>query len=388
MKYIILLLIPVLVFLGFNNKNLLSKYSHPNLATVSNSDDYTEPDRGLSKLKVNISKSTTTLSTSTSKIKSSYSNLRSVWTHFIDNKKYTNLDQVYPYGTNVVYYFTDWTDMNKYGFFKGWLNDYTGNILNGSEKWPEYKFTILRNTETVSKYQNCAKPFPENVYFNSVNALERKIFKFAKNTPDKNIKIKAGGEISAVAVVYGDGGVCAVFTEGCTDGVSCSLKDDLAFISSYKDKNIVKIIDYHTHDYNTYDAMFSKNDSYYVDNNGRSLVVVSPAPSVTDLKTDYNVKISYSKIMPNVDYDDKVISSTGAGYLYSVPKGSKIADKLNNNFDKFEKNIFDLMVKAQDNSMNKSKRVEPNYDDAWAGINAAIKEYRSLGAVLKEFSVN
>lgn len=395
MKYIIILILLLAGILFFINRdNLLSKYSDTNKAEVLSSDYDDSIVNRMGKVKSTASstkiasKSATSTSLNPSNIKSSYGNyFTSKWIRYVDGKYYDTLyDQVYEYGTPVSYWLTDYEEMKKNGFFLGWFGP-ANTVPQGGYISAGLSFNLFGNTEISTRYQNCAELPPNHVFFKSVNALEKKLVKFANNKSDAKLRINAKGEIAAIAVVYGDGAVCAKFTEGCTEGVTCNLKDDLEFLKAYKGKSIQKIIDYHTHDYNTYDAMFRDNDSYYVDSKGNNIVVVSPAPSVTDLRTSYSTKSSYGSIFPNTPYEDKVISADGTGYLYAVPRNTKIGNSLTNSFDSFEKKIFNIMVKAQDASMNTAKRKEPNFDDAWAGINAAIKEYKKLGAGLKAFKI-
>ncbi len=391
MKYILILILLLLGILFFVNKdNLLSRYRNENKAEVLNSvnSDYESPrvDR------MGLTNSSTTKSivvkNSSSTVKNASGLYNVKWTRYIDGKFYDTLyNQYYNYGTVVNYWLSDFESMKNNGFFFGWFGP-QNTVPQGGYMSDHISFNLLGDTEVSTRYNNCSELQPKQTFFKSTNSLEKKLLQFANNKGDTKIGIKAGGEIAAIAVVYEDGGVCAKFTEGCTDGVSCSLKDDLDFLKSYKGKSIKKVIDYHTHDYNTYDAMFRENDSYYVDNVGNNVVVVSPAPSVEDLRTDYKTKDQYNKIIPGIVTEDKVISSDGTGYLYNVPKKAKIVEDLMNNFTSFNKKILAGMTKAQDYSMAKGKRKEPNYQDAYAAIDFAVNKYKSLGVNLVFFEIN
>lgn len=374
-----------------NKGGLFSKYSNINKAEVLNSvnNDYESPkiDRmGLTNSST--TKSIQQIKNSSTTVKGAATSYNVKWIRYIDGKLYDTLyNQYYSYGTVVNYWFYDFEGMKKNGFFLGWFGP-QNTVPQGGYVSDHISFNLLGNTEISTKYNNCSELQPKQTFFKSIDALEKKLVQFANNKGDSKIGIKANGEVAAIAIMYDDGGVCAKFTEGCTDGVSCSLKDDLAFLRSYKGKSIKKIIDYHTHDYNTYDAMFRENDSYYVDDNRQKVVIASPAPSIEDLRSDYKIKDSYYEIFSNIIIEDKVISKDGTGYLYNVPKKAKIVDELMNNFKVFSRKTLEGMTKAQDASMLKGKRKEPNYQDAYAAIDFAVNKYKSLGVNLIFFEVN
>ncbi len=382
MKYLISLLLVILVILGFSNKDTLSEYTRSNLASVYESDDYVEPERDISDTSVSIQDSTTTKNMSDVKNQPKYgygSVYQTIWTHYYNGKSHTNSNQSYPYGTNITYYFTDWNNMSKYGFFLGWINEYTGSFFSGSERWSEYKFTLFRNTEVVSKFQSCAKPFPENVFFKDINSLERKMVSFANNVPDKNLKIKAKGEVAALVVQYGDEGVCVQFIEQCTTGsVSCpgSITDN--FYNSYNGKSIKQIFHYHTHDYNSGDNSSDKRyKNYYIIQGKNKIVYI---PSLTDLfqlslKMNSKVESRIFFIKGVNDIIEKVISPDGTVYVYNMPTTGKNLDiYLNGKVD--EQSSIDAFNRGLQLSMTSNKRTKPNNDDVLSGYDSILKYYQ------------
>ncbi len=386
MKYIIILLIPVLFILGFNNKELLLKYNNSNLATVldyNNSDDYVEPKRDIGNADVSIESSTTSekMSNSNTKIRSAYSNLRSMWTHHVNQKARTNADQFYPYGTNITYYFTDWSDMNKYGFFLGWVNEYTGSILSGSDKWSQYRFTLFRNTEVISKYQNCAKPFPDHVYFNNINDLERKMVKFSQNISDQNLRIKAKGEVAALAIQYENGDICAKFIEQCTlGGVSCSADQMNNFFNAYDGKKVKQIFHYHTHDYNSAkDSKDKRYKDYRIEQENKKMVYIPSLTDLFELSMKINAKIDSRQFsikgIDNNDAIEKVISPNGYGYIYDVPASNKnINIYMDDKVD--EAASLTAFNEGLNASMNQNNRKKPINQDTLNGYNYMLKHYQ------------
>ncbi len=400
MKYIIILLLPILIILGFNNKWLLSKYSNSNLAMVSAPDNYIEPERGIAKIGVT-TKSPTATSTKIKLATPSYGSMyKSIWSHYVDRKVYINADQVYPYNTNVTYYFTDWDNMNKYGFFLGWINEATGGLFLKNSS--SYSFTLLRNTEVISKYQNCAELSPKHVFFKSTDALERKLVKFANNIPDKNLDIIAKGEVSADAVVYGDGGVCAMFTEGCSGKVSCSLRDTYTFYNSYNGKDIKQIINYHTHDLNSMNDVINGKTEGVSDGHLKFIFDVKEIgllqmPSITDyfqnmlkINQGYNTKnINIAGLTPD-NIVGKVIFPNSTGYIYNLPL-NKTQSSLDifGGFKKYDNDTADLMKKTLNNILKKNNRTKPVSVDIKYVIDTVLMRYKKdFSAKSVYFEVN
>lgn len=308
----------------------------------------------------------------------------------------SNLRMISSYaGEGVLIYAGMGSEMNKVQF-ETVTTSYPTNISSGSGSGSGL------GEGTGSGLATCSAPgFPfssnstvgttKEVSLSSIKVLEQKLVKFANNQSALGLKPK--GETGVNALVLTNGKVLAVLTLGEMGSVNGKLSDVDSYIINNKG-----CIDFvytgHTHD---------KNSTSYFDNNmwccmnypsqkivGQSVTV----PSETDLMAD----VLYRNNFDPIPLIDRVFAPSGYGWEYSVPKKSKLwnrllkkrAAEIYDNSSEEELRI-DAMVKVRNASMKSNGHIIPkaSQEDDKAGSLVGISILRTeWGVILKEIIPN